>query len=117
KAEDIVSPDHAVHELIDITLHALEYLAVGTLYLLRRDLNIAVELLRTGGTGGQYNQYCRHEESDSGQFFHRRSACQYDDFLQNIRSNLVLGFQLKFINIIVTVNDGDPVGLMAETGT
>src|SRR5512139_1871451 len=33
-AEDIVCPDHAVHEFIDVTLHALEYLPVGALYLL-----------------------------------------------------------------------------------
>jgi hypothetical protein len=34
KTEDIVSPYHTVHELIDVTLHALKNLPVGTLYLL-----------------------------------------------------------------------------------
>src|SRR5665647_1770678 len=44
-AEQIVRPDHAVHEFIDVTLHALKYLPVRTLYLLGRYLDIAVKLL------------------------------------------------------------------------
>src|SRR5665647_1567742 len=44
-AEKIVRPYHAVHEFIDIALHALKYLPVRTLYLLSRYLDIAVKLL------------------------------------------------------------------------
>jgi hypothetical protein len=44
-AENAVGPDGVVHELEDISLHVLKYLPVGSLDLLGRDLDIAVQLL------------------------------------------------------------------------
>jgi len=47
-AEYMIGPHGTIHEFINIALHRLENLPVRTLYLLGRDLHIAIQLLRIG---------------------------------------------------------------------